>query len=146
MQYSSVVSAVFVKRVNRFVAHVLLDSALEVVHVKNTGRCAELLVPGCTVWLAPGTGASRKTKYDLVAAGKGNMLINMDSMAPNTAAKEWLLQGGLYPFSLLKPEYTLGNSRFDFYGESPFGRHLIEVKGCTLENDGIACFPDAPTL
>lgn len=150
MQYSSVTAARFLSRPNRFVALVEQGGLVLTVHVKNTGRCAELLQPGAAVYLTPGQNPARKTPFDLIAVEKptpaGPRLINMDSAAPNAAAREWLAAGGLGTLTVLKPEYRLGDSRFDFYGEGAFGRLLVEVKGCTLEEDGLARFPDAPTL
>ncbi len=148
MKYSNIVRAKFVKRPNRFIAEVEIDGNKEIVHVKNTGRCRELLIPGCEVCLtAPGT-PDRKTKYDLVAVRKSNgILFNIDSQAPNKVVKEWL-DGQDYDKVI--PEYTYGDSRIDFYMEktTPSGepeKYLMEVKGCTLEIDGIGYFPDAPT-
>lgn len=148
MKYKNITPAIFIRRPNRFIAEVELDGHTEVVHVKNTGRCRELLIPGCRVWLtAPGT-PNRKTKYDLVAVEKETgAIFNIDSQAPNQVAKEWLLNQG---FSRVVPEYTYGDSRVDFYMErvSDEGEvipYLMEVKGCTLERDGIGYFPDAPT-
>ena len=143
MIYDNVKPAIFLARPNRFIAEVEMDGQRETVHVKNTGRCKELLVPGCTVWLtAPGT-PGRKTKYDLVAVRKGNgLLINMDSQAPNKVAQEWLLT---QQFDVVMPEYTYGDSRIDFYMERGAEKYLMEVKGCTLEKEGVGYFPDAPT-
>ena len=143
MKYDNITKAVFLKRPNRFIAEVNIDSHREVVHVKNTGRCKELLIPGCEVWLtAPGT-PDRKTKYDLVAVRKDNgILFNIDSQAPNKVVKEWL-DGQNY--DRIVPEYTYGDSRIDFYMERGDEHYLMEVKGCTLEVDGIGYFPDAPT-
>ncbi len=143
MKYENIKRAVFLKRPNRFIAEVDLDGMKETVHVKNTGRCKELLIPGCEVWLtAPGT-ENRKTKYDLVAVRKGNgILFNIDSQAPNKVVKEWL-EGQNY--DKIVPEYTYGNSRIDFYLERGTSKYLMEVKGCTLEVKGIGYFPDAPT-
>ena len=148
MKYDNITRATFLARPNRFVAEVLLDDKKEIVHVKNTGRCRELLIPGCEVWLtAPGT-PDRKTKYDLVAVRKDTgVLFNIDSQAPNNVMKEWLDKQN---FSSVMPEYTFGDSRIDFYMErecrdSEPERYLMEVKGCTLEIDGIGYFPDAPT-
>ena len=143
MQYANIVEAAFLSRANRFVARVRLDGHEETVHVKNTGRCAELLIPGAKVWLtAPGT-PGRKTKYDLVAVQKENgLLVNIDSQAPNQAALEWLRTQG---FDRIVPEYRYGDSRIDFMMERGPARYLLEVKGCTLEIDGIGYFPDAPT-
>ena len=143
MRYNNITRAIFLDRPNRFIANVDIEGQIETVHVKNTGRCKELLIPGCEVWLnAPGT-PGRKTKYDLVAVRKDSgILFNIDSQAPNKVVKEWL-QGQNYDTVL--PEYTYGDSRIDFYmtrGEEQF---LMEVKGCTLEVDGIGYFPDAPT-
>lgn len=148
MRYDNITRGIFIDRPNRFIAHVDIDGKHETVHVKNTGRCKELLIPGCEVWLnAPGT-PGRKTKYDLVAVRKSTgVLFNIDSQAPNKAVKEWLLK---QDYDLIHPEYTYGDSRIDFYMERtlPDGetkRYLMEVKGCTLEFDGIGYFPDAPT-
>ena len=148
MKYDNIIQAVFVKRTNRFIAEVDVAGQRETVHVKNTGRCRELLIPGCEVWLtAPGT-ADRKTKYDLVAVRKGNgLLFNIDSQAPNKVVKEWLKK---QDYGRIVPEYTYGDSRIDFYMErvadpGAINRYLMEVKGCTLEVDGIGYFPDAPT-
>ena len=143
MKYDNITRAVFLKRPNRFIAEIEIDGHREVVHVKNTGRCKELLIPGCEVWLtAPGT-PDRKTKYDLVTVRKDNgILFNIDSQAPNKVVKEWL-DGQNY--DRIVPEYTYGDSRIDFYMERGDDRYLMEVKGCTLEVDGIGYFPDAPT-
>lgn len=143
MQYENITKALFISRPNRFIAEVEIDGKPETVHVKNTGRCKELLLPGCEVWLtAPGT-PNRKTKYDLVAVRKSNgMLINMDSQAPNKVVKEWLAKQN---YDKIVPEYTYGASRIDFYMERGKERYLMEVKGCTLEVDGVGYFPDAPT-
>lgn len=143
MRYNNITRATFLDRPNRFIANVDIAGQIETVHVKNTGRCKELLIPGCEVWLnAPGT-PGRKTKYDLVAVRKDSgILFNIDSQAPNKVVSEWL-QGQDY--GAVIPEYTYGDSRIDFYmtrGEEQF---LMEVKGCTLEVDGIGYFPDAPT-
>ena len=146
MNYPNVEKAIFLSRPNRFIAFCRLENGEEVrCHVKNTGRCRELLVPDCTVLLCKADNPGRSTLYDLVAVYKGNRLINMDSQAPNRAAMEFL--PNLYEgCTLLRPEYTWGNSRFDFYLESPAGKRLVEVKGVTLEEDGHTFFPDAPTL
>ena len=143
MRYDNIIRATFIKRPNRFIAEVDIDGHRETVHVKNTGRCKELLIPGCEVWLtAPGT-PDRKTKYDLVAVRKDNgILFNIDSQAPNKVVKEWLAK---WDYDLVIPEYTYGISRIDFYMERGDERFLMEVKGCTLEVDGIGYFPDAPT-
>ncbi|MCR5400889.1 MAG: DNA/RNA nuclease SfsA [Treponema sp.] len=156
MRYAHIRKAVFIDRPNRFIAHVLLDGKTETVHVKNTGRCKELLLPNATVYLEESQNSARKTKYDLIGVEKiaeKSLLINMDSQAPNKVAEEWIRQNKRYfpDLSLLKAEYTLGDSRFDFYAEykDKEGRKhkmLIEVKGVTLEMNGVALFPDAPTL
>ena len=143
MKYNNITRAVFLKRPNRFIAEVDIDGHREIVHVKNTGRCKELLIPGCEVWLtAPGT-PERKTKYDLVAVRRDTgILFNIDSQAPNKVVKEWLDE---QDYDKVIPEYTYGDSRIDFYMERGDEQYLMEVKGCTLEVDGIGYFPDAPT-
>lgn len=146
MRYHDVREARFLFRPNRFIAHVELDGKEEVVHVKNTGRCRELLTPGARVWLAEGKNPDRKTRWDLIAVQKGNRLINMDSQAPNQVAREWLEAGGLFPRAdRIQPEYTYGNSRFDLYAEAEGRKILMEVKGVTLEEEGVVRFPDAPS-
>ena len=182
MHYSKIRKATFLDRTNRFIAHVMLDGKIQTVHVKNTGRCKEFLVPNATVYLEESDNPVRKTKYDLIAVEKviteqkasltsnatapqnptvsqdhlsppqPTLLINLDSQAPNKVAAEWICKNKTYfrKFTLLKPEYTLGDSRFDFYAEyidqaARPHKALIEVKGCTLEQDGVALFPDAPT-
>ena len=145
MQYANMVPGIFRARPNRFIAHVEIDGAFRICHVKNTGRCKELLVPGCRVWCQKAQNPQRKTLYDLIAVQKGERLINMDSQAPNIAAGEWLLSGGLGEISQLKAEYTHGDSRFDFSFLKDGKRCFLEVKGVTLENDGVCAFPDAPT-
>ncbi|MBO5670930.1 MAG: DNA/RNA nuclease SfsA [Clostridia bacterium] len=143
MRYAKTVEGVFLDRPNRFIAHVELDGATETVHVKNTGRCRELLVPGRRVILAVSDNPARRTKYDLIAVEKPGLgLVNIDSQAPNHVVREWLDRQSP---DLLKPEYTFGDSRLDFYLEKDGKQILIEVKGCTLELDGIGYFPDAPT-
>ena len=146
MRYHDVREARFLSRPNRFIAHVELGGKEEVVHVKNTGRCRELLTPGARVWLAEGKNPDRKTRWDLIAVQKGNRLINMDSQAPNQVAREWLEAGGLFPRAdRIQPEYTYGNSRFDLYAEAEGRKILMEVKGVTLEEEGVVRFPDAPS-
>ena len=147
MKYNKTIRAVFHSRPNRFIAHVFVDGVLETVHVKNTGRCKELLVPGATVILEVSDNPARKTKYDLIAVYKEGLgLVNMDSQAPNQVVGEWLRDSGHFPeLTLVKPEYTYGASRVDFYFEYAGERALMEVKGCTLEREGIGYFPDAPT-
>lgn len=143
MKYDNITKAKFIKRPNRFIAEVELGGAKETVHVKNTGRCKELLIPGCDVYLTAPDSPGRKTKYDLVAVIKSNgLLINIDSQAPNKVAKEWLMKQG---YDKIVPEYTYGDSRIDFYMEKGDVKYLMEVKGCTLEVDGTGYFPDAPT-
>lgn len=147
MRYDNIHKGKFLSRPNRFIANVEIDGKAEVCHVKNTGRCKELLVEGCTVWLEHSDSESRKTAFDLVAVEKGDRLINMDSQAPNKAVGEWLREKKPFGegFSVY-PEKKYGNSRFDFYLESQDRKILMEVKGCTLEKDGVVLFPDAPTL
>ena len=143
MRYDKITTGVFVDRPNRFIAHVDIDGRIETVHVKNTGRCRELLLPGVKVILAETSNPNRKTKYDLVAVYKNNFgLINIDSQAPNQVVAEWL-SGKDYDY--VRPEYTFGESRIDFYMERGGEKFLMEVKGCTLEKDGVGYFPDAPT-
>lgn len=147
MRYDNIHKGKFLSRPNRFIANVEIDGKSEVCHVKNTGRCKELLVEGCIVWLEHSDSASRKTAFDLVAVEKGDRLINMDSQAPNKAVGEWLREK--MPFGegfSVYPEKKYGNSRFDFYLESQNRKIFMEVKGCTLEKDGVVLFPDAPTL
>ena len=148
MQYPNICPARFLARPNRFVARVEREGTEETVHVKNTGRCRELLVPGATVYLTRGNNPHRKTQYDLVAVEKGPLLVNLDSQAPNRVFAEWARAGRFRPeLTLLRPETTWGNSRFDFYWEGTGGRRgFVEVKGVTLEEGGHARFPDAPTL
>lgn len=145
MRYANIVPGIFRKRPNRFIAHVEIDGQEQVVHVKNTGRCRELLVPGAAVWCQRSDNPARKTRYDLIAVEKGGRLINMDSQAPNTAAREWLESGGLGKIENLRPETVHGDSRFDFSFTLEGKPCFLEVKGVTLENDGVCAFPDAPT-
>ena len=155
MKYDFVVPATFISRPNRFIAHVQLEensNKIEIVHVKNTGRCKELLIPGCKVYLEKTNNPNRKTKFDLIAVEKiypensenpnKKLLVNMDSQLPNKVAHEWLRTQG---YSFIKPEFSFGKSRIDFYIEKDDKKFLMEVKGCTLEIDGIGYFPDAPT-
>ena len=147
MQYRNIVVGRFIDRPNRFIAHVEIDGQLQTVHVKNTGRCRELLVPGATVYLEGNNDPNRKTAWDLVAVQKGERLINMDSQAPNRVFREWVAAGKLVPnVTLIRPETKYGDSRFDFYLEADGKRHFVEVKGVTLEENGVVRFPDAPTL
>lgn len=150
MRYPDITEGKFIDRPNRFVAHVEINGHPETVHVKNTGRCRELLLPGSRVILNHSDNPNRKTAYDLVAVYKESLgLVNIDSQAPNQVMKEWLSSQG---FDVIHPEYTYGNSRMDFYMErmkaaqKTSERYLLEVKGCTLEKEGIGYFPDAPTL
>lgn len=147
MTYTDIVEAKFIDRPNRFIANVELDGRVVVCHVKNTGRCKELLVPGATVYLQHWDKPERRTKWDLIAVMKGERLINMDSAAPNAVFSEWLRQGGLTgaPPELIKPEAVYRDSRFDFYFEHSGKRAFAEVKGVTLEDKGVVLFPDAPT-
>ena len=143
MNYQNIIHGQFHSRPNRFIARVWIDGELETVHVKNTGRCRELLLPGAEVILECCDQPTRKTKYDLIGVYKEGLgLVNIDSQAPNKVAKEWLLQ---QDYTCVRPEYTYGDSRIDFYMERGEERFLMEVKGCTLEVDGIGYFPDAPT-
>ncbi len=147
MKYENVTPALFIDRPNRFIANVSIDGTTETVHVKNTGRCKELLLPGTEVFITEPHSKGRKTRYDLIAVRKYNgLLINIDSQAPNKVVSEWLCT---QRFTKVVPEYTYSNSRIDFYMERSFGntteKYLMEVKGCTLERDGIGYFPDAPT-
>ena len=146
MIYEHILPAVFVDRPNRFIAHVELKGRTEVCHVKNTGRCRELLFPGCRVYVQHQPSPTRKTAYDLIAVEKGERLLNMDANAPNRVFNEYVRAGRfLREWSVIRPETTHGDSRFDFYLESPGHRLFAEVKGVTLEDDGVMRFPDAPT-
>ena len=145
MHYPNMVPGIFLSRPNRFIAQVEIDGQEETVHVKNTGRCRELLPSGSKVWCQKSDNPNRKTKYDLITVKKGDRLINMDSQAPNIAAGEWLKGGGLGEIENLKAETFHGDSRFDFSFTLDGQPCLLEVKGVTLENDGVCAFPDAPT-
>lgn len=146
MQYKNIVEGRFVDRPNRFIAHVAIHGQEQTVHVKNTGRCKELLIPSATVYLEGNDDPNRKTAWDLVAVEKGERLINMDSQAPNRVFGEWVQEGTFLPnVTLVRPETKFGDSRFDFYVEADGKRHFIEVKGVTLEENGVVRFPDAPT-
>ena len=146
MKYDKIVEAIFIERPNRFIARVKIDGAeeVELVHVKNTGRCRELLLPGAEVILEDciEKNPNRKTRYDLIAVKKNGMWVNIDSQAPNKVVKEWLIKQG---YDCIKPEYAFGNSRMDLYMEKGKQKYLMEVKGCTLEIDGVGYFPDALT-
>ena len=137
------IRAAFLDRPNRVIAHADVGGRVETVHVKNTGRCRELLLPGAEVWLSVSDNPARKTVYDLIAVRKSNgLLVNIDSQAPNAVAREWLETQG---FDVIRPEFVYGQSRLDFMMERGSERFLMEVKGCTLERGGIGYFPDAPT-
>lgn len=144
MKYKHIIEGKFIDRPNRFIAHVEIAGKAETVHVKNTGRCRELLLPGAAVQLEVADNPARKTLYDLVAVYKESLgWVNIDSQAPNKVVREWLEQQG---YDVIRPEYSYGDSRLDFYMESNEQKYLMEVKGCTLEIDGIGYFPDAPTI
>ena len=143
MTYNDIVSANFISRPNRFIAYIELGGEKLTVHVKNTGRCKELLIPGCRVYLEKAQNPERKTPYDLVAVEHEGKIINIDSQAPNKVVKEYLERQNKYDY--IKPEYKYGNSRIDFYMEKGNDKYLMEVKGCTLFRDGVGLFPDAPT-
>ena len=145
MHYENMIPGIFRARPNRFIAHVEIGGREEIVHVKNTGRCRELLPPGAQVWCQVSDNPKRKTKYDLITVKKGDRLINMDSQAPNIAAGEWLRGGGLGNIENLKAESFHGDSRFDFSFTLDGKPCLLEVKGVTLEEEGVCAFPDAPT-
>lgn len=146
MNYKNTIRGIFKDRPNRFIAHVQIGDQLETVHVKNTGRCRELLVPEAEVILEKSDNPARKTKYDLISVNKEGRWINMDSQAPNKAAEEWVAAGNFFPEKVtVRREKTYGNSRFDLYVESGKRKAFIEVKGVTLEENNIVRFPDAPT-
>ena len=144
MKYDNIVQGIFIERPNRFIAHCYIEDKIEVCHVKNTGRCKELLIKGSTVYLQKSDNPNRKTKYDLIAVQKGDRLINMDSQIVNSVALEYV-PNLIEDIKLIKPEFKYGNSRFDIYLETLKEKIFIEVKGVTLENDGVVSFPDAPT-
>lgn len=151
MKYKKIVEGTFLSRPNRFIAKVIVDGKEETVHVKNTGRCREILIEGCRIFLSESDNPNRKTKYDLVAVekerkGKNPLLINIDSQIPNDVAEEWLKENGMFSENaVIRREVFFNKSRFDFYIEDGKRRAFMEVKGVTLENDGVASFPDAPT-
>ena len=151
MNYKKIVEATFIERPNRFIAYCKINEIIEKVHVKNTGRCRELLIPNCTVYLEESDNPNRKTKYSLIAVQKGNRLINMDSQVPNKVVQEALINKTIVlpgldeEITFIKPEKTYGNSRFDIYLESKNKKAFIEIKGVTLEEDGVVLFPDAKT-
>ena len=146
MIYNRMVPGTFLERPNRFIAYVEVEGRKETVHVKNTGRCAELLQTGVRVYLQESENPGRKTKWDLIAVEKGSRMVNMDSQIPNKVVKEWLEAGHLFEnITRIQPEFTYGNSRFDLYVEADGKQIFIEVKGVTLEQDGVVRFPDAPS-
>ena len=146
IRYEKMKQGVFLARPNRFVAHVRLDGQEEICHVKNTGRCRELLLPGAEVWCQHHDDPGRKTAWSLITVRKGERLVNLDSQVPNKLALDYVKQGGLgFAPQMVKPEQTYGNSRFDLYYEAGERRGFVEVKGVTLEDGGVARFPDAPT-
>lgn len=145
MHYENMVFGQFLERPNRFIAHVMINGERQICHVKNTGRCRELLVPGATVFCQRSQNPNRKTKFDLIAVQKGDRLINMDSQAPNAAVGQWLKNGGLGTLEALRSEVFFGDSRFDFAFQKDGRQCYLEVKGVTLENGGVCAFPDAPT-
>ena len=146
MKYENVKKAKFISRPNRFIAYIEIDGKTEVAHVKNTGRCRELLVPDAEIYVQEFDNTARKTKYDLIAVKKGDRLINMDSQVPNKVFGEWVQNGKFTDgVTLVRPETFYGDSRFDFYIEAGDRRVFVEVKGVTLEENGIVRFPDAPT-
>ncbi|WP_297418641.1 DNA/RNA nuclease SfsA [Clostridium sp.] len=146
MKYSNIVKGKFISRPNRFIANVEINGKIEVCHVKNTGRCRELLIPNATVFVQESNNVKRKTKYSLIGVIKENRMINMDSQVTNKVVHEWISKGNLFnDIILIKPETKYNNSRFDFYIETKKQKAFIEVKGVTLENQGVVRFPDAPT-
>lgn len=145
MKYERIIQGIFRSRPNRFIAYVEIGDKTEVCHVKNTGRCRELLIPGATVYLQRAENPQRKTAYDLIAIKKGDRLINMDSQIPNTVFRQWAENGGIANLSLIRGEQKFGTSRLDFYIETKNKKIFAEVKGVTLEKDGVVMFPDAPT-
>lgn len=147
MKYDNITNGVFISRPNRFIAHVKIGNKTEICHVKNTGRCKELLVPNAQVYVQHCNNITRKTKYDLIAVNKSGMIVNIDSQAPNRIFYEWIKTSDYFGSNIItKPEFVYKKSRFDFFVKTPDKKILIEVKGVTLENNGIASFPDAPTL
>ncbi len=146
MHYDNILKAKFLNRPNRFIAEIEVDGAKEIAHVKNTGRCRELLTDNAEIFVQYCNSPNRKTKYDLISVVKGDRLINMDSQIPNKVFKEWVLKSNFFGnTTLIKAEKNFGSSRFDFYIETADDKIFIEVKGVTLEENGIVLFPDAPT-
>lgn len=146
MKYQNIKKAKFISRPNRFIANIEIDGKIQIAHVKNTGRCRELLVPGAEIYVQEFDSDTRKTKFDLITVKKGQRLINMDSQVPNRVFREWVESGNFTDgVTLIRPETFFGDSRFDFYIEAGDRKIFIEVKGVTLEENGIVRFPDAPT-
>lgn len=146
MKYNNILKGKFISRPNRFIAHIEVNGKIEICHVKNTGRCKELLVPNATVFVQENNNEKRKTKFSLIGVIKEDKMINMDSQVTNKVVHEWISNGNLFDeVVLIKPEAKYNNSRFDFYVETKNQKAFIEVKGVTLENQGIVKFPDAPT-
>ena len=146
MKYKNIVKGTFISRPNRFLVNVEVDGTVEVCHVKNTGRCKELLIPGAQLYLQYVDSSARKTKYDVIGVKKKDCLVNMDSQIPNKVVYEWIKKGNLFSKeAMVRPEKKFGNSRFDLYVEDGDRKAFIEIKGVTLEVDGVARFPDAPT-
>lgn len=146
MKYTNIVKAKFINRPNRFIANVEVNGKAEVAHVKNTGRCKELLTDNADIFLWESDNPQRKTKYDLISVYKGERLINMDSQVPNKVFAEWVQNSNFFKdITLIKPETTFGKSRFDFYIETKSEKIFVEIKGVTLEENGVVLFPDAPT-
>lgn len=146
MKYKNIRKGYFLERPNRFIAMVEIDGKPEKCHVKNTGRCRELLKPRAELYLQDCASPGRKTRYDVIAVKKGDQIVNMDSQIPNKVVVEWLKKGNLFSKdAIIRPEKTYGNSRFDVYIEDGDVKAFMEIKGVTLEEDGVARFPDAPT-
>ena len=146
MKYNHIEEGIFLARPNRFIAEVSIEGKSEICHVKNTGRCKELLIPGASIYTQRNENPNRKTKLDLISVYKGDTLVNMDSQVPNKVVEDWIKEGNfLEEITFLKREQTYGNSRFDIYVEGEGKKIFMEVKGVTLEEDHVAMFPDAPT-
>lgn len=146
MKYENIKKGIFISRPNRFIANIKLDGKTEVCHVKNTGRCKELLTDNAVVYVCKSNNSKRKTKYDLITVRKGDRLINMDSQIPNKVFAQWINEGGLLKnVTYIRAEKTFGSSRLDYYIEADGDKIFAEIKGVTLEENGIAKFPDAPT-
>jgi|GEM_PF-32404 len=146
VMYSNIHKAIFLSRPNRFIANIEINGEEHICHVKNTGRCKELLIEGCTIYVKKHSNPNRKTNYSLISVLKGDKLINIDSQVPNKAVHKWLLQRNLFEdIEYIKPEYKYNNSRIDFFIKTKDKKILLEVKGATLEENGVVMFPDAPT-